>query len=176
MQGASALVVVATGFVLFVLAYQDFRSREIYWFLPPFLCVTGCFGYGVIEEWQIILKSLLLNWLVLSLQLLAVWGYFAILKGSAKQFFDVCIGWGDILFLYAIAPFFSLFNYVAFMLFSLIVCLLAVFANNFFAKKQLVTVPLAGIFSVCLIVVLATEIFCETIDLHDDILLLYILV
>jgi len=166
-------------FLLSWIVYQDFKNRAIFWFLPSVLFIAGTAMSLLKLESLKVVNLLLFNWLVFLLQLLIVWAYFILVKGinnrKARIFFDTYIGWGDVLFILAIAPFFSALNYVAFLLASLLVCLVWVSVSRIINCKGMPTVPLAGIFSICLIVILIADRYTVCVNLYDDSALLYLL-
>lgn len=96
---------------LLIVAYQDFKDREISWFYLPII-----FTIALVS--QFLEGNLLwLNWLFslvfLIFQLLAVYLYFALKNKNFKiAFTDNFLGWGDILFLVAIIPLFDFKQYV----------------------------------------------------------------
>lgn len=125
-------------------AFQDFKSREISWFLIPLL-----FGLGLASA---VTESV--DWieygfsaLFVTAQLIMAYLYFCTKQRSIRiQFTDTLLGLGDILFFYAMVPFFNfedfVFHHIAGFIFS-IVCHLI-----YHQIKPQSSIPLAGWLSI----------------------------
>lgn len=92
------LLLVAISVVLLLVAYQDFRIREFYWFLAPAVFVLGV-SKGVlavnIKYWAIITS---INVLIIIITFTAFFIYFLVTKKSGTSIRDL-IGTGDVLLL-----------------------------------------------------------------------------
>ncbi len=93
--------------------------------------------------------------------------YFSIKQGSMVYLPVQHLGWGDILFFVPLCLLFSPGNLVFFLIFSLGAGIVWYLAYRYFNKKDNATVPLAGIFSLCLIAVFGVHAFFK-LDLRSD--------
>ncbi|MDB5274735.1 MAG: type leader peptidase [Chitinophagaceae bacterium] len=147
------MVFLAEVFLLLAIAFEDFKSRTVHAILFPIvfaLSVLYAFyhldGYSIVENITFSFGFLLLQGILLVL-------YFVIKQKRWINITNGYLGWGDILFMLAILPFFSPTAYVLFYLVSLIVTMLFVVVYRIVFKKM-VFIPLAGIQALCLVIVL----------------------
>jgi len=125
---------------LFSIAYQDFKQRAISWYWPLVL-----FGVSALSGWNLygseMLKHLVFNLVFLLILFSIVTLYFSVKAKKITNIFDVFIGWGDVVFLLALVPFFHPLDFVLFYTFSTILSL--IIAVTFKGKE----IPYAGILS-----------------------------
>lgn len=151
----------ATIFLLCALVYQDFRFRSVSWVLLPALYVlifwTASFNSSALH----VLKNSLQNSFFVLFQLGLVIIYFYVRKRSIKNFTVTVMGWGDILFFFAITPLCSLLNYILFLTGSMLLILLYYMTLKIFHKIALRShaIPLAGILAALLIVLQLLQLF-----------------
>ena len=143
---------------LAAIAYEDFRLRRVrlIFYLMLFVFV---FVYRIqTDALDSILLFLCLNLTYLSL-LLFVCACYVYLKTGSFRGLGSYIGAGDILFLIALTGWFELIQYILFNVISFIVALVThtVF-KRFSFYNDLATIPLAGIQSVCFLVVVVFNI------------------
>ena len=121
--------------------FQDFKTRQVYWFLFPL--VGFCCGYlhYVTTLKELFLLTILTNFILVSILLFIIVLY---VKLKLKAAFKTTFGVGDILFFLAIVFSFPTISFSILFVFSLIFSLLLHF---FFKKSELETVPLAGYMS-----------------------------
>lgn len=128
--------------VLLLIFYQDFKERQVYWFLFPFLAL-GCailFYNGTLPE--LFFVAVLLN-LSFILFLLAI--IFLYAKIKLKQPFKAVFGAGDVLLFLGLVFTFSTLSFLIVFVFSLFFSLLIHLAVSRHSKEK--TVPLAGYMS-----------------------------
>ena len=110
--------------VLATVAYQDFKSRAIAWYLPILLLLLSVLSYAINgvstpTDW-------LLSVIFLLSQFVLVYLYFSIKNRTLKlPFMDHLLGWGDVLFLLVMVPFFSFNKFVLYYSMSLVFALSA---------------------------------------------------
>lgn len=159
--------------ILALIALQDMKSRCVHWLLFPVL--AGGFVWLRLAEGQIfynLAKSTFGNVVFFSSQLIVITAYFSIRNRGLVNITSELLGWGDVLFLLAVAVSFPLSLYVIFYVGSLIVTLITwVIVRPFMKNKQ--QIPLAGIQAVLLIVFLlllwkfgSPEVFSDFWALH----------
>lgn len=143
------VVLVSQITLMLITAYQDFKEREISWLLIP-----GVLGLGITKA--ILDKvnpiELIASILFLSGLLLLVYLVFVIKHRTFKlNFTDELLGLGDILFFYAIIPFFGFNDYVLIFTGGLIFSLVSHSIYSLMHKSK--SIPLAGWISIFLIFV-----------------------
>ncbi len=140
---------------LITIVYQDFKQRMINWWLPLVILVSGGWISYVNIGWPHVLS----NWGINLAFLFGQWLVVGIAFGLGKKqwkFFDHLIGWGDILFLAAVAVLFSTVNFLVFYSISLLASLLGFGIYQLISRKNNITVPLAGAISICHLVFVVT--------------------
>lgn len=91
---------------VFIIIYQDFKSRAIYWWLPVFGFFVS-FGLVYLKCGEVELKHHLeINLTILLLVLSVLFLYFFIKYRQMSLFFDRFFGLGDVLMLILCAPIF----------------------------------------------------------------------
>ncbi|SNZ01696.1 hypothetical protein SAMN06265377_3538 [Flagellimonas pacifica] len=127
--------------VLILIVYQDMKMRLIHILLP-----VALFGLGMVMNWFFVdyaYMEWLWSLLFLGLNFLVVTLYFSVKKRSYTNPIDTLIGWGDVLFLIALIPFFSFRGYLQFFVMGMIFSLLLfVVMKAIYPKYR--TIPLAG--------------------------------
>jgi hypothetical protein len=138
--------------LLFVTAYQDFKYRAIWWGLIPLLTIAiGVLGFQELGHY--LWRFWLVNGLFFGLQLLVLTIYFSLKSKQVINITNRQLGLGDILFFIPLSALFSLRNLIVFLLFVLLTAII----TAFLLPKHRQNIPLAGIFSVGLIIVLGLE-------------------
>lgn len=145
-------------FVLSIIAYQDFRFREVVWIIFPMLFISGLLlSIANSNSWVSIIKNTAVNSLLTGFQFCLIRLYFKI-KNKNDSFINVKIGTGDILFIFSSTSFFSspifVFFYTGSLVFSLFVYIIGskIIIRNIYSK----TIPLAGLQSVFMSILLLT--------------------
>jgi len=142
-------------------AYQDFKSREVWiWFFVFFLIESVIFVGRIIP-----FKSLLLftgiNLCIIAFQFFTLTAFFSLKNKGLTNIINKYIGIGDLVFFVIMALWFSPFNFSCFMLASFIAGLLSVV----FVKRN--NIPLAGVMSIVLAFVLIVQTITKG-NLYND--------
>lgn len=142
---------------LLLVSLQDFKYREVYWWVFPYLIAVSIW----FNQSLMTIESVTYNSIFMLIQLISV-VFYLLLKNRKKNSGSLkgYLGLGDILFFIVLIVSFSALNFVVYYMLSLFVAALATTAYNFFTHKK-VTVPLAGIQSAGLILLL---IICNIYD------------
>src|ERR1035437_8439102 len=138
------------------ICYQDFNIREVY--LLNYLILYGLYLIAILTNRIllnfdfIIINSCILIAVIclLLIYYLVVYSHFAVSKLKAS------IGWGDVLILPAFVINFSPVNIIVVFIFSLLISLIYYLFNNF-QKLRIKTIPLAGIQSLVLSILLCAD-------------------
>lgn len=145
------------GILLGAIIYQDFKYRAIHVFL-----VIGIFIFSCLSLWQHqkTLNPLFYIIVFLITVLVLLWIYIT-LKNRDLEAIKESIGLGDVLFFFAVAPLFSLRNYMLFFISGMIIALIFFMLFRNLMKTKFI--PLAGILSGHLIVlkVLSLSLNCD---------------
>lgn len=158
-----ALVII---FLLYLL-YQDIRYRLIYWIcFPVLLFLMIILGFQEMKAFDIVSNSVFNSGFLL-LQLFMLTIYFSIKQGRLVNITDGLIGWGDVLFLFAITCYFSPINYIAFYMLSLLVILSFIIVCTG-SKKENLKIPLAGLQALLLIGFLIVDWTSTLINVQSD--------
>lgn len=154
--------------LLVILAFQDFRERKISWFLLPLLF----FSLVLSGIESLSLKQLLayfsVNFGFIVLQITSLTIYFSIKKRKFTNIINQYIGIGDLLFFVVLCAAFSPVNFIFFYCTCLLISLVWVLFYHFAVRKEIKEIPLAGIFSILLIFILAINNFSPAINFYDD--------
>jgi hypothetical protein len=147
---------------LIVISYQDIKDRLIYWFLPVLVALALAFVHyetvGIFNfMWNSIFNVLLVSSILI---ILKVYVRFRFREGNFSNYF----GFGDVLFIYAIALGFATVAFITLFVFGLFFSLLLhwIFASNILnvskkSEKHQTSVPLAGYLSLFYIGILLTH-------------------
>ena len=139
-------------FLLGIVAFQDFKTRSVYWFVFPLLFISAVlFNYE--EYCSLLVKEFLFNQFFVIFQFALISIYFALKHKKMVNITHSYIGWGDILFLLSIAPLFCLSNYIIFYVFSLLFALIFYYIYFIFSNSP-GSIPLAGLQALFLICIL----------------------
>ena len=145
------------------IAYQDIKTREVYWFTFPVFMISA----GVIHYFNVLnihfFYSIMINLSIIALITLILFLY-AFLK-LQKSFFKEVFGLGDLLLFIALAFAFPTYTFITLFCFSLIFSsLLWVFLSNKSINK---TVPLAGYMSLFLVIAYSVSWTTHSFDLYS---------
>ena len=156
----SILLLLVTMFVL------DIKSRFLpLWAFPVLMMLLFLFYNS--HSWKIYLFNSIVNGSVLLLMFFSLKFYFYFKNGQRTKIINEYLGLGDVFFLLGICLFFSPFNYILFILISM---LLAITFHLFTKSKQ--DIPMASYFSFLLGILLIIDyVFLEYSIINDDYLL-----
>ena len=154
--------------LLAIVVFQDFKSREISWFLIPLLLV----GFIFYSLQQIRTEELLayfgINLMLVILNLLGVTLMVSLKEKKLTNILKNYLGFGDILFFLVLTVVFSPFNFIAFYLGSILITGI-IYGGIILANRQKkVLIPLAGAMSLLLIATIITEKFIPSFQLFQD--------
>ncbi|MCX6180627.1 MAG: hypothetical protein NT150_01690 [Bacteroidetes bacterium] len=137
---------------LFSIAYQDFKQRAISWYWPVLLLAVSVYsGWALFGNEMF--KNIAFNLAFLLVVFGSVTVYFSLKLRKLTNVFDVYVGWGDVVFLLALVPFFHPLDFVLFYSFVAIFALLVGLIMRSFNAEE--TIPFAGIISALMIVLFA---------------------
>lgn len=151
------------------ICYQDLVYRAVYWFCFPVLAVVMLmlkYNFSGLEE---ALTQAGYGLAFLTVQLAILWIYFSIKKKTLVNLTNDYLGWGDVLFLVAIAFYLSPASYIIFYVISLIAVLLytllaALLSDN--ARNP--HIPLAGLQAALLVLMVLVDYVSPKFMLYDD--------
>jgi hypothetical protein len=156
---------------------EDLFSRSLHWFLFPLLAgALAVLQYERSHNFSMMWQAAAINIGFILLQLLLVSAYFSIRTKKLANVANGLLGLGDILFLLSITIYFSVLNFLAFYIFSLVITLLFWTIWQSSSPKANKTIPLAGIQSFLFILVLTGDWWVRSFDLTNDSWLLNLMV
>ena len=129
--------------LLLFIFFQDLKSRAVYWFLFPVLMALA---FAV--SWKTLAADWYLNILFLLLIMAMLTIYISLRQGKITYITRGHFSWGDILFLLAVTPLFSLQSYIIFFTAGTILTLVMHLGVMAFRKQE--TIPYAGYMSLVL--------------------------
>lgn len=136
-----------------LVVFQDFKQRAISWWILPVMLISYlAYSNQPMDE---LFNSLFLNLLFLTVNFLVLTIYFSLKASSLVNIIDSKIGLGDVLFFIVSAFIFSLPNFILFFTFSLLISVIT--ALVFKTKMRERNIPLAGIMSVILFLISASD-------------------
>ncbi len=153
--------------ILLLIFYQDLRFQAVSWifFLLGFLINS------VLAVKSLSFPDILLNMVIILLFIffqLAIIYLFSWVKFKKRiNIFSSVFGLGDLLFLIMILPVFSPLNFILFFIVSLVFTLLVFVALKGFNLLKIKKVPLAGLQSLFLFLVILFQIFIK-FSLYND--------
>ena len=158
---ALSLLVVS---MLAVIAYQDFRYREVlvWYFVILFVASLPLVTKAV--DFKTLLVNSIVNVCIVTFQLVVLTLYFSLKNKTVTNIFNNYLGVGDIVFFLVCCVWFSPMNFVCFFLAALVTSLLIQSVLRF------KTIPLAGIMAVMLVLVVGMSTFAS-IDFQSDVFL-----
>jgi hypothetical protein len=155
--------------ILFLIFFQDLKSRAVYWFLFPSLSVLLIalrFQHSFFRtEWE---KAILINIGFIVLQLFFLTLYFSVRNRKWVNITTGLLGLGDILFLLSIAFYLSVLNFLFFYIASLTGVSVFWLIWQGVSVKKYKYIPLAGFQSLILMLFLACDWWMWSFDLTND--------
>jgi hypothetical protein len=153
-------------FSLILIVFQDFKQRQISWFLIP-LSFAG-FAYKASLYKENTLSVFLFNTAFIVLQLICLTIYFSIKNKKFFNIIDTYVGLGDVLFFIVLCTVFSPLNFITFYVCSMVVTLLAIIAYNLFSARQTKDIPLAGAMAGALMILIIITRMVPGVDFYND--------
>lgn len=142
--------------LFFIILYQDYKDRLVYWFLYPLVGVLALAVQHFILPFNSILVNVGTNLILISFLLAVSYVYTRLRRIEFKSSF----GLGDVLFFIFISCTFATISFLVLFVFSLFFSLLMHFVLS--AKNKEKTVPLAGYMSLFFGVVYGITFFYES--------------
>lgn len=146
-----------------ILAFQDFKYREVTWPLFPMLAIFLGLLHVSHVGWLLFGTSILINFILVSCIVLILWSITHFV--FQKRFLDISFGLGDLLFLYAFALGFPPITFIYLLVGSIGFAVLAFSLMKLFLRSK--TVPLAGLMGVFLIATLSLSHMPNSISLYS---------
>jgi hypothetical protein len=158
---------------LVIIVHQDFKQRQISWYLLPiafvaFVCKALLYSNNLTNDF-------IFNFLFIALQLVCLTLYFSIKNKKMFNIIDTYLGLGDILFFIVLCTAFSPVNFIVFYFMSMILTLTGTLIYNFFSARRTSDIPLAGAMAATLLVAFITTLMVPGINFYDDVFLLTIM-
>ena len=167
---SSLLVIILIG-LLSVVIYQDFRNREISWFLIPLLLIVGISNALLSIDFKEFLTYTGINLSMVILNLLGVTLIISIKEKKIKNIINSYLGLGDILFFLVLTILFSPFNFIIFFMGSVLFTSLIYGGIILFNKNKQTLIPLAGAMSLMLIIALVFQHLNSSVNFYQDFLI-----
>jgi len=155
--------------VLSLIFVQDIASRSVYWIAFPalavlFLAASWFRGLGVWEVGEMV--SINFGFLLLQYLLTSLW--FLVKSRRWVNIAAELLGWGDILLLIDMTFCFSVLNFFLFYIGSLAIILTGWTVWQWIIQKKQEQIPLAGLQSLFLIVLLSGHWWFGFVDVTND--------
>lgn len=168
----SLLIYILITLLLIVVVYQDFKNKEINWWLIPLLFIV----FGVKGLLQLNMADILtyfsINLIIVTINLIGITAIISLKEKRIVNIFDTYLGWGDVLFFLVLTVVFSPINFVLFFLGSILLISIIYGVIILINKQTNTLIPLAGGMSVFLILTLVTEHLLPTYNNYNDIILI----
>jgi hypothetical protein len=160
----NAFIILLLGLIL----YQDIKSRTIHFSL--LIALTALFIlYGLLNlPFVIYFKRCAFNLIFLSIQIILLTAYYYLKGKSFGSIINVMIGTGDIVLLIALVFAFSKINFVVFYLTGMIFSLLLWLLISFFSSQKKRLVPLAGLLSLYMILIVLGDALYQNFERLND--------
>lgn len=136
-----------------MIAYEDFKYRMVHMlsfgsllFFKSTLCYIEPFSFSFFD-FSIILLFILVQIIFLTI-------YFSIKSKRFENIFDKYFGIGDLVFFCITSLFFSIYEYMLFFVFTLLITVLFVLIIRLIKKTKEKNIPLAGAQALMLMIVL----------------------
>lgn len=141
---------------LFLIVVEDFRDRKIslVWLIG--ISVSAFFvQINAVRSFAGLAVNIFTNLSIIAIIYLCLFMYFSLKHKRLINLGNHYIGWGDFVFLITIAFLFSPINFLCFILSSLLFSLVYSFFAKLILSEKFKTIPLAGLQSLFLIIILA---------------------
>ena len=147
--------------LLSMIAWQDFKSRAVWWPFFLFLAVSFLLQDNLTREWHSALTESVINVGFFAVQLIGITIYFSIKERKLVLVADRYIGWGDIVFLFVICFLLEPLRLILFYTASIFLHTIAYGLYSLLRaeKRDRETIPLAGGMAILLILFLMADRF-----------------
>jgi len=154
--------------LLSIIIYQDFKSREISWFLIPLLFIVGIanalYNINLFE----FTSYVGINLSIIILNLLGVTLFVSLKEKKLKNIIDSYLGLGDVLFFLVLTTIFSPFNFILFFIGSILITSIVYVAIILLNKQKQTLIPLAGAMSLLLVIALVVQFIYPSFNFYQD--------
>lgn len=150
------------------IAWQDFRSRLISWWLLPLLLAAFAVAGLALLPLKTIAVYFAVNLLLLVGQGVLLFGWFSWRNRRWTNIVDSSIGLGDILFLVCMAAAFSTLNFIAAFVAGLLISLIVFALARFFRPQLRKEIPLAGMLSVLMLFFVGWRLVTHEVNFYSD--------
>ncbi|MEC7264345.1 MAG: hypothetical protein VXW38_11445 [Bacteroidota bacterium] len=131
-----------------LIAFQDFKERQVYWFYFPLIALLfALLHFNLTANWGVFLYEIAINWVLVTCIISILYTYTKLV--SKKEFLGHSIGLGDVLFFYAFATGFPSISFMTLMVSAILFSLFTFLILKH--RMKLKTVPLAGLMGLFLI-------------------------
>lgn len=149
--------------VLAVVAFEDFRTRWIHWWLFPLLATSLLMGSVVESGWHVAMRSVVSNLCYLVMIGLVMLGYLYFRNGSIS--IKGRIGWGDVLFALSMCFGLSFSNYVIWLVLA---ALIGTMIGVFYLWRGSKEIPWAGIMALLTIGLITAKLLTGISLVNDN--------
>jgi len=153
--------------LLFVITFQDFRFRAVSWYIFPALLGLYIADNYLSNGLTTGTVFFFTNLLIILIQLAGVFLYFILKNWGKRAQITNYLGLGDVLFFIVLAAAFSPFGFILFIVIALLSAILWYALRMVMKKDKEITIPLAGIMSGLLIMVIVAETFNKSFNLNS---------
>lgn len=154
--------------LLLAITFQDFKQRQISWFLIPLLFIALVIKSLSIINLKELAQYTAINFSFIAIQLLLLTLYMSIKNKKFTNIIDSYLGLGDILFFVTICACFSPINFIVFYLVSIIFTLIGFVFYRAIYKSKETEIPLAGSMSFLLVVVIILNYVFDKWSFYND--------
>lgn len=164
----NALLDVLVFIVMGLIAYYDFKSRSIWLILFPITMII-LFLRGILKlSFEQLLYNSMINIGFVFLQFFLVSIYFSLKNRRLTNIINKYIGLADILLMLAFCFCFSPLNFMVFIFFNLLICLIIAIIIFLFNRKISFQLPFAGILALSLCILIIGSYFNNAINFFSD--------
>jgi hypothetical protein len=165
---------IAIVILLILVTYQDFKFRAVSWIIFPLLLIVIATENFINDHSQITAVDVGVNVIFILVQVIFLTLYLSVRQRRLVKVWDAYIGPGDILFFLVLAFYFTPFNFIGFYILSLLFTVLVVGIVGRFSPR-LQQVPLAGIQSALLLMLLGGNLAFDFMNFKSDYFILSLL-
>ncbi len=153
---------------LLIITIQDFKHRAISWYILPVMFLAFLFKSFSFINCHQVLKFGIINLSFIIIQFVLLTIYMSIKNKKMTNIINSYIGVGDLLFFLVLSLAFSPVNFIVFYIISLLFTLLFYALYNAILRNTSSQIPLAGMQSICLIIVLLCSQFLKDFNFYND--------
>ena len=164
----SVFITTCIVWLLLIVVIQDFRYREISWFLIPLLIIVFVSkGLITISPLELVRFSFI-NCAFVGIQLALLSAYVSLKNKRLIFIVNSHLGLGDILFFIVICIAFSPANFIVFYVSSLVFALIVFVIYKLIVKNNNEHIPLAGMIALLLVIVILLKLLLPQLNFYDD--------